>query len=110
MGGYMQPQGHFQMLINMLDLGMSPQQALDAPRWQISGPEFGLGVEGGGVLLEEDHSPALIAELARRGHRVQVLGGVNRIHFGGGQIITRDEHGVLCGGSDPRKDGCAAGW
>lgn len=110
MGGYMQPQGHFQMLVNMLDLGMNPQEALDRPRWQISGPEFGLGVDGGQVLLEEGFSPAVIAELTRRGHDVRVLGGVERIHFGGGQIITRDpQSGVLCGGSDARKDGCAAG-
>lgn len=112
MGGYMQPQGHFQMLVNMLDRAMLPQQALDAPRWQLSGPEFGLGVgdKGGLVLMEEGTSPAVLAELVRRGHRLQVMEGFQRIHMGGGQIITRDPHsGVLCGGSDPRKDGCAAG-
>ncbi len=113
MGGTMQPQGHFQMLVNMLDLGMLPQQALDAPRWQLSGPDFGLGVEdkGGLVLVEDSFSPALLAELARRGHRLQVVEGFQRIHMGGGQIITRDAAtGVLCGGSDGRKDGCAAGF
>ncbi|MBE7493024.1 MAG: gamma-glutamyltransferase family protein [Planctomycetes bacterium] len=112
MGGTMQPQGHFQMLVNMLDLGLLPQQALDAPRWQLSGPEFGLGLgdKGGLVLVEEGISPAVLAELARRGHRLQVMEGFQRIHMGGGQIITRDPAtGVLCGGSDPRKDGCAVG-
>lgn len=112
MGGYMQPQGHFQMLVNMLDLGLLPQQALDAPRWQLSGPEFGLGVEdkGGLVLVEDGFSPALLAELARRGHRLQVMEGFARVHMGGGQIIRRDPAtGVLCGGSDGRKDGCAVG-
>jgi gamma-glutamyltranspeptidase/glutathione hydrolase len=112
MGGYMQPQGHFQMLVNMLDLGMLPQQALDMPRWQLSGPEFGLGVEekGGLVLIEEGTDPAVLAELTRRGHRLQMIEGFQRVHMGGGQIIAREVNtGVLCGGSDPRKDGCAVG-
>ncbi len=113
MGGYMQPQGHLQMMVNLVDLAMTPQQALDVPRWQLAGPLDGLGAaqEGGLVLVEEGWSFATLAELARRGHRLVPVDGFARGSFGGGQIIVRDPvTGVLCGGSDPRKDGCAVGW
>ncbi|GAB4567462.1 MAG: gamma-glutamyltransferase [Anaerolineae bacterium] len=113
MGGYMQPQGHFQMMVNMIDLGMNPQMALDVPRWELSGPHDGLGAEqpGGLVFMEEGWSFATMAELARRGHRLVPVDGFQRGVFGGGQIILRDpETGVLIAGSDPRKDGCAVGW
>jgi gamma-glutamyltranspeptidase/glutathione hydrolase len=113
MGGFMQPQGHVQMMVNMLDLGMAPQQALDVPRWQLSDPDDGVGADeiGGRILVEEGWSFATLAELARRGHRLVPVDGFNRGAFGGGQIILRDPAtGVLTGGSDPRKDGCAVGW
>jgi len=113
MGGFMQPQGHVQMLVNMLDLGMSPQQALDVPRWQIADPDDGVGAQeiGGRVMVEEGWPFATLAELARRWHRLVPVDGFNRGAFGGGQIILRNpETGVLTAGSDPRKDGCAVGW
>lgn len=113
MGGYMQPQGHFQMLVNMVDFGMSPQMALDVPRWQLAGPSAGMGAEqpGGLVQMEEGWSFATLAELARRGHRLVPVDGYGRLGFGGGQIIVRNpDTGVLVAGSDPRKDGCAVGW
>lgn len=113
MGGYMQPQGHFQVLVNMLDLGMAPQQALDVARWQLAGPNADLGAsgEGGLVMTEDGWSLATLAELARRGHRILPIDGFQRGAFGGGQVIVRDPHtSVLCAGSDPRKDGCAVGW
>ncbi len=113
MGGYMQPQGHFQMLVNMLDLAMAPQQALDMPRWALSGPHDGLGAnEAGGVLLvEEGWDFGVLAEMGRRGHKLVPITGFERGVFGGGQIIVRDpQSGVLTAGSDARKDGCAAGW
>ena len=113
MGGFMQPQGHFQMLVNMLDLGMAPQQALDMPRWALAGPSdpLGAGQPGGLVRVEEGWSFAILAELARRGHRLAPMDGFGRRVFGGGQIIVRDaDTGVLIAGSDPRKDGCAVGW
>jgi gamma-glutamyltranspeptidase/glutathione hydrolase len=113
MGGYMQPQGHFQMLVNLVDFAMSPQMALDRPRWQLAGPSAGLGAQetGGLVMMEEGWGFATLAELARRGHRIAPVDGFGRTSFGGGQIILRDpETGVLIAGSDPRKDGCAAGW
>lgn len=113
MGGYMQPQGHLQMLVNMVALGMSPQQALDMPRWSLSGPHAGLGAgEAGGVLaIEEGWDDGTLTEMAQRGHDLVPASGAGRSGFGGGQIIVRDpESGVLTGGSDPRKDGCAVGW
>ncbi len=113
MGGYTQPQGHFQMLVNLVDLGMSPQQALDMPRWQLAGPHAGLGAQeaGGLVQIEEGWDFATLAELTRRGHRLAPVDGFGRGGFGGGQIIMRDpSSGVLIGGSEPRKDGCAVGW
>ncbi|MCC6466133.1 MAG: gamma-glutamyltransferase, partial [Planctomycetes bacterium] len=107
MGGFMQPQGHFQVLVNLLDLGLNPQQALDAPRWQLPVP----GDSTAALWLEPGLGDDVLAELARRGHHLTLHEGFSRVHFGGGQIITRDPaSGVLAGGSDPRKDGCAAGW
>ncbi len=113
MGGYMQPQGHFQVLVNLLDLGLSPQQALDAPRWQLANPGLDVGADqpGGLVLVEEAWDLDILAELARRGHYLTPVEGLERGGFGGGQIILRDpDTGVLTAGSDPRKDGCAVGW
>lgn len=113
MGGFMQPQGHFQVLSNLIDLEMAPQQALDMPRWQLAASSPGLGAEepGGLVFVEEGWDYAILAELARRGHRLAPVDGFGRVSFGGGQVITRNpETGVLIGGSEPRKDGCAVGW
>ncbi len=111
MGGYMQPQAHLQVLSNLLDRGMNPQHALDWPRWMLEGPDDPLGADqpGGLLYVEDDMDVAVQAELARRGHRLKVLRGFERIHAGGGQVIVR-EGNVLVAGSDPRKDGCAAGW
>ncbi len=109
----MQPQGQFQVLVNMMDLGMSPQQALDMPRWCLAGPGAGLGCSeaGGLVMMEESWDSGLLSELAQRGHRLKLVEGLSRSMFGGGQIIRRDpETGVLVAGSDPRKDGCAVGF
>ncbi|MFO7632128.1 MAG: gamma-glutamyltransferase family protein [Caldilinea sp.] len=113
MGGYMQPQGHLQMVANLVDLSMTPQQALDMPRWALAGPDAGLGAheEGGLVQVEEGWEFGVLADLGQRGHRLAPVTGFARSTFGGGQIIVRDpEHGILIGGSDPRKDGCAVGW
>jgi gamma-glutamyltranspeptidase/glutathione hydrolase len=114
MGGYMQPHGHLQMLVNMLDLGMSPQQALDVPRWRLAvdpGPGVGAQDPGGLLYIEEGWSVETMSDLVRRGHRVAPVTGFSRGVFGGGQIILRDpDTGVLTAGSDPRKDGCAVGY
>ena len=112
MGGFMQAQGHFQMLVNLVDLDFTPQTALDVPRWRIGGQVGDLnGSQPTKLLVEEGWDEGTLTELARRGHDVESVGGLSRGMFGGGQIILRDpDTGVLIGGSDPRKDGCAVGW
>ena len=103
MGGFMQPQGHLQVTVNVVDHGLDPQRALDAPRFCV--------LEGKRVAIEEGTSEALRSELARRGHEVAYTTGLERSLFGGGQVIARDpQTGVLAAGSDPRKDGCAVGY
>ena len=103
MGGFQQPQGHLQVLANMVDFGMDPQAALDALRFSV--------LPGQGVALEEGVPSATVEELRRRGHPLFVVEGYERIMFGGGQIIEGDpETGALRGGSEPRKDGAAVGW
>jgi gamma-glutamyltranspeptidase/glutathione hydrolase len=102
MGGFMQPQGHLQVISNMVDHGMDPQQALNALRFMVAGDA---------VVLEEGLAPDVVNELKIRGHQVQMASGYRRVGMGGGQVIQRDPAtGVLSGGSEPRKDGCAVGW
>ena len=101
MGGFMQPQGHLQVGLNLAAFGMDPQTALDAPRFNW--------LEGMAVGVETAVSPDIRAELARRGH--QLHPSDKPLHYGGGQVIIRDpESGVLIGGSEPRNDGTAVGW
>jgi gamma-glutamyltranspeptidase/glutathione hydrolase len=103
MGGFMQPQGHMQVVLAMADDGLDPQQALDSPRFCIED-----GSAGGRVALEEGVSLAVGSELAAMGHSVRLVTGYERALFGRGQVIHRNpQTGVLCGGSDPRADGCA---
>jgi gamma-glutamyltranspeptidase/glutathione hydrolase len=106
MGGFMQPQGHLQVMSAMLDDDLNPQEALDRPRWCL---EEGTG---GSVLALEDGIPvATMARLAELGHRVRPVSGQGRLLFGSGQIIRRDPYsGVMLGGSDPRKDGLVAAF
>jgi gamma-glutamyltranspeptidase/glutathione hydrolase len=103
MGGFMQPQGHLQVVVSMVDDNLDPQKALDQPRFCISS-----GEAGGSVALEEGLSSEVIAELADMGHDIEQVSGHGRALFGRGQIILREaESGILWGGSDPRADGCA---
>jgi gamma-glutamyltranspeptidase/glutathione hydrolase len=104
MGGFMQPQGHVQVAVAMLDDDAAPQAALDRPRFRIE------PVDGEGrLLLEDGFLPATAAALRARGHRVSAgIAGFNRSLFGRGQIIRCELDGSLVGGSDPRADGCAA--
>jgi gamma-glutamyltranspeptidase/glutathione hydrolase len=103
MGGFMQPQGHLQVFLGLVEDGLDPQSALDQPRFCIMN-----GEAGGGVALEEGISPRVISRLAEMGHPVEPVSGHGRAVFGRGQVILRDaESGTLWGGSDPRADGCA---
>ncbi len=109
MGGFMQPQGHVQVLMAMLDDRLDPQLALDRPRLCIEpmaagksrvALEAGIDIEGGTVA----------ADLGGLGHSVYLVDGHERGLFGRGQVIVRDgDTGVLCGGSDLRGDGMALG-
>ena len=100
MGGFMQPQGHLQILVNTIDYGMSPQQALDAPRFQWV---------GGKRIQVEAEAPSGMAEALRgRGHETEVI--TDSLNMGRGQIIRRLDNGVLAGGTEPRCDGAAAVW
>jgi gamma-glutamyltranspeptidase/glutathione hydrolase len=103
MGGYMQPQGHVQVLSALFDAGLDPQSALDRPRFYLED-----GVPGGRVLLEDAFDPSLVDELRRRGHDLSIVSGRDRTVFGLGQIISR-RGPVWVGGSDPRGDGVALG-
>ncbi len=103
MGAFQQPQGHLQILVNMIDFGMDPQEALNALRFSIQ--------LGRGVALEEGLPQSTVDALRARGHNSFLVQGYHRYLFGGGQVIQRDpETGVLRGGSELRKDGAAVGW
>ena len=110
MGGFMQPQGHVQVVVALADDRLDPQAALDRPRFCIEavGPSQWDGALNSQVALEDGIPAAAVAALAAMGHPVTVKSGHERAIFGRGQIILRDPAtGVLCGGSDPRADGCA---
>lgn len=98
MGGDMQPQGHVQVLLNLIDFGMNVQEAGEAPRFRHS---------AAGLALESNISPEARFGLDQRGHRIISSVGA----FGGFQGILFDRaRGVMMGGSDPRKDGLAIGY
>ncbi len=100
MGGFMQPQGHLQMVVNTVDFGMNPQDSLDAPRWQWMG-------SGKKVDLEDTVPEDIKRELADRGHEINVINTYGSM--GKGEIIWR--HGdALCGGCEPRGDGTVASY
>lgn len=110
MGGFMQPQGHVQVLLNMLAFNYNPQAALDAPRFCI-GAEF---MPGDGharkVYLEDGISEEVCAKLVSMGHEAVIVRGYERGVFGRGQVIrshVEDGQIVYSGGSDPRGDGAA---
>ncbi|CAM2010198.1 gamma-glutamyltransferase [Acanthopleuribacter pedis] len=110
MGGPMQPQGHVQILVNILDFGMNLQEAGDAARWQHVGSSEPTGTrmtDGGVVELESAIPWETVRALRRKGHRVQYGNG----GFGGYQaIMLNPETGVYTGASESRKDGQAAGY
>ena len=111
MGGDFQPQGHVQVLVNLLDFGMNPQAAGDAARVRHGGSAEPTGApadsSGGTVYVESGISDAAVAQLRKLGHQVvRQRGG-----YGGYQGILIDwQNGTLVGASESRKDGNAAGW
>lgn len=111
MGGDMQPQGHVQIVVNVVDFGMNLQEAGDAPRFHHTGSSEPTGtvMSDGGVLHLESGVPAEVRrELLRRGHRIVETTGTT---FGGYQAIWRDPRtGVYFGATESRKDGCAMGY
>lgn len=101
MGGFMQPQGHVQVIMNTLDFQLNPQAALDAPRWQW--------MKGKRIEVEGRFPNHIALELAEKGHEVQIQLEPN--NFGRGQIIWRNpDTGVLVGGTESRTDGSIAAW
>jgi gamma-glutamyltranspeptidase / glutathione hydrolase len=111
MGGDMQPQGHLQVLVNLLDFEMDLQAAGDAPRFYHGGSSEPTGLvatDGGTLSLEPGVPEEIRRELGRRGHRL----GEAPIHvFGGYQAVARNPRtGVLAGATESRKDGCAMGF
>ncbi len=94
MGGYMQPQGHLQVVMNYADFGLDPQQALDAPRWQW--------LRNGDIAVEARFDRDISRKLEARGHRVRY--DLDTASFGRGQMIVRLDSGVLVGGTESRTD------
>lgn len=100
MGGYMQPQGHVQVAMNLIDFNLNPQQALDAPRWQwIKDKTF---------QVESSFSNELAKQLASKGHTVEIA--LDSVVFGRGQIIVKLDNGTLVGGTEGRTDSNIACW
>jgi gamma-glutamyltranspeptidase/glutathione hydrolase len=100
MGADMQPQGHLQMALRLIDHGQNPQAMADAPRWKV--------LKDGRLLLEHAVPEAVAAELARRGHRV-VRAEPDSLEFGAAQLIQRLDDGYAAA-SEPRRDGQAVGF
>jgi gamma-glutamyltranspeptidase/glutathione hydrolase len=99
-GGHVQPQAQAQIISNLIDHGMTPQQAIAAPRFNH--------IEAAKVGLEPEFSSGILQELSRKGHQIVAA---NRESFGGAHMILMDpESGAFVGGSDPRKGGCALGY
>lgn len=97
MGGAYQPNGHARFVTNMIDFGMDPQTAIDAPRCFS---------DAGLMKTERGYAPEVTADLAERGHKIITPNAP----IGGAQAILIRDDGVLEGASDPRKDGCALGY
>lgn len=111
MGGPMQPQGHVQVLVNLIDFGMNVQEAGDAARWQHEGSPEPTGTgetsPGGELWLEHGVAPEVLEALKARGHNASY----KQTHYGSYQGILRDHtHGVYRAGTEMRVDGHAAGY
>lgn len=100
MGAFMQPQGHVQLLVNMLDYKMNPQAALDAPRWQWR--------EGKNIDIEPGFPRHIAEALIQKGHIINM--SLDSVSFGRGQVIIRQENGVFAAGTEGRADSAVAAW
>ena len=100
MGGFMQPQGHVQVVVNTVDYHMNPQECLDAPRFQWVGEKK--------VQLEREVPADIALKLADMGHEVTIVN--SNLGMGRGEIIWRLEDGTLVGGTEPRAEGTIAAW
>ena len=100
MGGFMQPQGQVQVVNNLVDFGLNPQEALDAPRWQWTG--------GKTVEVEASFDKTIVEDLKQRGHDIKVMEEFTS--FGRGQIIVRQPDGIYAAATEPRADGVVAAW
>ena len=100
MGGFMQPQGHMQVVVNTVDYDMNPQDALDAPRFQWTGEKT--------IEVEQSMGIHVQQSLTRKGHNI--VPKVTSGGFGRGQIIWRMPNGTLCGGTEMRTDGTITSW
>jgi gamma-glutamyltranspeptidase / glutathione hydrolase len=110
MGGGMQPQGHVQIVVNLIDFGMNLQEAGDAPRARHDGSSEPTGekmTDGGLVVLEVGARPETVKALEALGHKVKIA---NDGDSGGYQAIMRNAEGVYFGASESRKDGAAQGY
>lgn len=96
----MQPQGHVQVLMNLIDFKMNPQQALDAPRWQWN--------KGKEVKVEPSFPSEDVRALRSLGHQIEY--NSTKATFGRGEIIIRTDDGTLAGATESRADGCVATW
>lgn len=100
MGGFMQPQGHVQVISSMIDFNLNPQDALNAPRWQW--------MKDKNIDLETTFNKAISQQLEFAGHKVNINN--SHLTFGRGQVILRDKNGVYTGATEPRTDGYVAVW
>ena len=100
MGAFMQPQGQIQVVNNLIDFGLNPQEALDVPRWQWTG--------GKTVEVEASFDKKVVEDLRRRGHNIKVMEDFTS--FGRGQMILRQPDGVYAAATEPRTDGVVAAW
>ena len=98
MGAFMQPQGQFQAVTNLIDFAMNPQEALDAPRWQW--------IDGMKIEVEDDMKAGIAEGLKEKGHDVKVVS--DKINMGRGQIILKNEKGGYICGTEKRCDGHVA--
>jgi len=95
MGGYMQPQGHLQLMMNYIDFHLNPQMCIDSPRWQWT--------DGKHFLVEPEFSEDMIKQLREKGHNVEVA--ENCFSFGRAQMIIKLENNVYVGATESRTDG-----